>query len=181
MIRTRVGYSGGSKSNPTYRSLGDHSETVQVEYDPTIITYQELLAVFWSSHSPVSRSVSSQYGSVVFYHDDDQRRLAQQAKAQLEGESGQKLATEIVPYDTFWLAEDYHQKYRLRGVKELMEELETIYPNPADFVDSTAVARLNGYVGGNGTLEQFNEEIGTFGLSEEGQERLRRIAERRLR
>jgi len=176
-----VGYAGGSKSNPTYRNLGNHSETIQIDYDPTQITYQELLDVFWSSHSPVSRSTSSQYGSVVFYHDGEQRRLAEKAKKRLQSESGRRIATEIVPYTEFWRAEDYHQKYRLRGFKDLMAEFEAIYPNPADFVDSTAAARVNGYLGGNGTLEQLKEEIDMLGLSREGQERLKEIAEGRLR
>ena len=180
-MRTRVGYAGGSKSNPTYHSLGSHSETIQIDYDPSVITYEELLDVFWNSHNPVSRSVSRQYGSVIFYHDEEQRRLAETSKERRKEERGRRPPTEIVPYTEFWLAEDYHQKYRLQGASDLMAELGAIYPDMENLIDSTAAARLNGYVGGNGSMEQLEEEIDELGLSEEGQERLREIARQRLR
>jgi hypothetical protein len=168
------------KSNPTYRSLGNHSETVQIDYDPTVVTYHELLDIFWDSHRPVSRSASRQYGSVVFYHDDEQRQLAEASKEKRQSESGRHVPTEIVPYTEFWIAEDYHQKHSLRAVKDLMEEFEALYPDPGDFVDSTAVARANGYIGGHGALVQLEETIDTLGFSLKGQERLREIARRRL-
>jgi len=161
--------------------LGNHSETIQIDYDPERITYEELLDVFWKSHNPVSRSVSSQYGSVVFYHDDEQRRLAEKTKEREETERGRRLPTEVVPYTEFWRAEDYHQKYRLRGVRELMEEFAAIYPDSKDLVDSTAAARVNGYVGGHGTLEQLEAEIDRLGLSPEGRDSLEEVAQRRLR
>ena len=161
--------------------MGNHSETIQIDYDPERITYEKLLDVFWKSHNPVSRSVSSQYGSIVFYHDDEQRRLAEKTKEREETERGRRLPTEVVPYTEFWRAEDYHQKYRLRGVRELMEEFAAIYPDSKDLVDSTAAARVNGYVGGHGTLEQLEAEIDRLGLSPEGRDRLEEIARRRLR
>jgi len=145
-----------------------------------VITYEELLDVFWSSHTPVSRSVSRQYGSVIFYHDEKQQRVAEASKARRENDTGRKLATEIVPYNEFWRAEDYHQKYRLRGVNDLMSEFGAKFPDVRSFVDSTATARANGYVGGNGTLQQVRETVDQLGLSEAGQEKLLEIAQRRL-
>lgn len=145
-----------------------------------MITYEELLDVFWSSHTPVSRSVSRQYGSVIFYHDEEQQRVAEASKARRENDTGRKLATEIVPYTEFWRAEDYHQKYRLRGVNDLMSEFGAEFPDVRSFVDSTATARANGYVGGNGTLQQVRETVDQLGLSEAGQEKLLEIAQRRL-
>jgi peptide-methionine (S)-S-oxide reductase len=176
-----VGYAGGSKRNPTYHDLGDHSETIQIDYDPTEITYKELLDVFWNNHSPTSRSVSRQYASIIFTHDEEQERLAMETKEQEEAETGQRITTEIVPYTEFWQAEHYHQKYRLRGVKALWEAFKAMYPDFDDLVNSTAAARVNGYVGGHGTTEQLEEEIDKLGLSSEAQEKLREIAERRLR
>jgi peptide-methionine (S)-S-oxide reductase len=180
-VRTRVGYAGGSKSNPTYHDLGNHSETVQIDYDPTQITYEELLDVFWNSHSPTSRSVSRQYASIIFTHDEEQRQLAVETKEREEAKRGRKIYTEIVPYTEFWQAEHYHQKYRLQGVKELWEAFKAMYPDSDDLVNSTAAARVNGYAGGHGTMEQLEGEIGELGLSAEGKEKLREIAERRLR
>jgi methionine-S-sulfoxide reductase len=181
VVRTRVGYAGGSKDNPTYRNLGNHSETVEIDYDPSQITYEELLDVFWNNHNPTTRSFSRQYAAIVFTHDEEQRKLAEETKAREAEERGQTIHTEIADYTGFWRAEDYHQKYRLRGVNDLFAEFQAHYPNTDDLVDSTAAARVNGYIGGHGTMEQLEDEIGRLGLSEEGQETLREIAERRLR
>jgi hypothetical protein len=128
----------------------------------------------------VGRSLSRQYASIIFYHDEEQRRLAEQTKEREQNEMGRTISTEIVPYTEFWRAEDYHQKYYLRGTKDLAEEFKAVYPDAKDFTDSTAAARVNGYVGGHGTMEQFEEEIGRLGLSDEGQDKLQEIAQRRL-
>ena len=180
MIRTRVGYAGGTKENPTYYSLGDHSETVQIDYDPTQISYEQLLTVFWSSHSPTYEPWSRQYMSIIFYHNEEQRRLAIETKESEEARLGRAVSTEIVLFSKFYLAEDYHQKYYLRQESALMAEFSAIYPATEDFIASTAVARVNGYVGGYGTRAKLEEEPSIFGLSEAGIKRLVEIADRGL-
>lgn len=180
MIRTRVGYAGGSKENPTYYSLGDHSETIQIDYDPTQISYGQLLEVFWNSHNPTYEPWSRQYMSIIFYHSEDQRRLAIETKESEEARLGRHVFTEIVPFSEFYLAEDYHQKYHLRQESALMAEFRAIYPATEDFVASTAVARVNGYVGGYGELATLEEELSLLGLSEAGRQRLLEIAARGL-
>jgi peptide-methionine (S)-S-oxide reductase len=175
-----VGYAGGTTENPTYYNLGDHSETVQLEYDPSQLSYQELLDIFWESHNPVYPAVSRQYRSIIFYHNDAQRTLALASKEHEEAVTGSEVFTEVMPAAEFYLAEDYHQKYYLRQVPELMEELAAIYPDPADLVASTAAARINGYLGGNGTIAKLQEQIALLGLSPEGKQRLLEIASRRL-
>ena len=176
-----MGYAGGAKDNPTYHDLGNHSETVQIDYDPTQITYEELLDVFWNNHNPTSRSFSRQYAAIVFVHDEEQRKVAEETKAREAEKRGRAIHTEITDYTRFWRAEDYHQKYRLRHVKDLWEAFNAMYPDFDDLVDSTAAARVNGYAGGHGTLEQLEDEIGRLGLSAEEQETLREMVERRLR
>jgi len=146
-------------------NLGDHTETVQIEYDPGQITYEELLDIFWSSHNPVRPSLSVQYRSIIFYHDEAQKRLALASKARLEEQLKATIYTEIVPYSRFYLAEDYHQKYYLSHVPALQKELAAIYPDINDFINSTAVARLNGYAGGNGNIDTLRQEIDGYGLS----------------
>ena len=79
IIRTRVGYSGGSKKNPTYYDLGGHTETIQIDYDPKKITYEELLDIFWESHEP-TLSLSSQYASIIFFHNEEQKKIAKKSK-----------------------------------------------------------------------------------------------------
>jgi peptide-methionine (S)-S-oxide reductase len=165
VIRTRVGYAGGTKENPTYRSLGDHSETIQIDYDPTQITYGELLDLFWDSHNPTARSWSQQYASIIFYHNEEQRQLALETREREAARHGREVLTEIVPFSGFYRAEDYHQKYRLQQVPELLEAFHDAFPEASDFVDSTATARVNGYLGGHGTLEAVQSELENLGLS----------------
>jgi peptide-methionine (S)-S-oxide reductase len=175
-----VGYSGGTSENPTYYRLGDHSETVQIEYDPERITYRDLLDVFWWSHNPYNPSSGTQYMSVIFYHNDEQKMQAIESRDELEAETGRTIYTRIVPASTFYLAEDYHQKYYLQQYGELAEEFRAIYPDIEDFIKSTAVARVNGYAGGYGTQETLQKELDSLGLSPEGIDRVLELAERGL-
>ncbi len=170
-----MGYAGGTKADPTYRSLGDHSETIQIDYDPAIISYEELLAVFWNSHSPTSRPFSQQYASIIFYHDEEQEQLATQSRAQESARRGEQVFTEIRPFSEFYLAEDYHQKYWLQQAPDLMEQFRTIYPDTADFFNSTAAARMNGYAGGNSTAADLQSALAESGLSTEAQKKLLEI------
>lgn len=176
MRHTRVGYAGGSTEHPTYYSLGDQSETIQIDYDPTQISYRQLLDVFWASHNPIYEPWSRQYMSIVFYHSEDQKRLAIETKESEEARLGKHIFTEIVPFSEFYLAEDYHQKYYLRQEPALMAEFSAIYPATEDFIASTAVARVNGYVGGYGKLATLEKELGLLGLSEAGINILLKIA-----
>jgi peptide-methionine (S)-S-oxide reductase len=172
VVRTRVGYAGGRKKDPTYRSLGDHSETIQIDYDPTVISFAELLDVFWASHNPTTRPWSRQYMSIIFYHDDEQKRLAVESRDREAARTNGEIFTEVVPASEFYLAEAYHQKYRLRQVSDLVKEFDVMYPAIEDFVGSTAAARVNGYVGGYGSLEDLEAELDSLGLSPAGSERL---------
>jgi methionine-S-sulfoxide reductase len=178
VIRTRVGYSGGRKKDPTYRSIGDHSETIQIDYDPTRISYKQLLSTFWQSHDPTTRAWSRQYMSAIFYHNDEQRKLALDTRSFEENQRNQKIQTEIVAFVKFYLAEDYHQKYQLRRHGTLMREFKAMYPRDIDFTHSTAAARVNGYVGGYGTSEEIEAISEALGLSTAGREQLLAIAKR---
>jgi peptide-methionine (S)-S-oxide reductase len=119
---TTVGYSGGTKRNPTYKEVctgaTGHAESVEVEYDPKQVSYRELLAVFFQSHDPTTLNrqgpdVGTQYRSVIFFHDAEQEALAREAKASLEKASVFKrpIVTEIAPAPDFYRAEEYHQQY----------------------------------------------------------------------
>jgi len=171
VVRTRVGYSGGTKRSPTYHDLGDQTETIQLDYDPAQISYKELLTIFWESHSP-SRPWSRQYLAAIFFHNDEQKKLALETQDQVAARIKGEVFTEILPATEFYLAEDYHQKYFLRRVPELLNELTAIYPAVKNFVGSTAAARLNGYVAGYGARAGLEAELGSLGLSPAGNKRL---------
>ena len=172
MVRTRVGYSGGQKKDPSYRSLGDHSETLQIDFDPTRVSYQQLLDIFWQNHDPTHRAWSRQYMSAIFFHNEKQQRLALKSKTGEEKRRNKKIQTEILPFTKFYLAEDYHQKYQLRQHQDLMREFQAFYSRNIDFVNSTAAARVNGYVGGNGTGEDIKANLVRLGLSAGSQKKL---------
>jgi methionine-S-sulfoxide reductase len=179
VIRTRVGYAGGLDANPDYGNIGDHTETVQVDYDPERINYHELLQIFWQDHNPTGRSRPRQYMNAVFYHNDRQRDQAMASKIEVEKRIGRSVNTKVVPLRSFTMAEGYHQKYYLKQRVDLLQEMTRYYPLHSDLVFSTAVARLNGYVGGHGSREQLAREIDVLGLSDTGQRSLMEIVSRR--
>ena len=179
MVRTRVGYAGGTSQNPTYRDLGNHAETIQIDYDPSKITYAELLTAFWTGHDPTHRSWSRQYASIIFVHNEEQGRLAETSKARVAAERGSRVHTDIVPYNGFTLAENYHQKHSLQQFPEFQEELKRIYPTPEEFVASTAAARVNGYLGDEGSYAALLKEKDSLGLSSARKEELLRLVQRR--
>jgi len=130
VVSTRVGYAGGRLENPTYKDVCSdrtgHAEAIEVEYDPAVVSYDDLLSVFWDIHDPttVNRQgpdVGSQYRSVVFYHSPDQKAAAIASKERLQATGRyrqRKIVTEIVPATAFYPAEDYHQRYfEKRSVK----------------------------------------------------------------
>ena len=119
---TKVGYIGGQLPNPTYEEVctdkTGHAEAVEVEYDPNEISYEELLDVFWKNHNPTTLNrqgpdIGIQYRSVIFYHNDEQKEIAEKSKQTLEKsrQFENPIVTEIVPTPTFYDAEEYHQKY----------------------------------------------------------------------
>ena len=117
--------------------------------------------------------------SIIFFHNDEQKRLATVSRGLQSARTKGRIFTEIIPLTEFYLAEDYHQKYRLRSERNLMREFRAMYPEEEDFVNSTAAARINGYLDGYGTLEDLLEELSGFGLSPAAGKRLIEIVERR--
>jgi len=175
VIRTRVGYAGGTTPAPTYHDLGDHSEAVELDYDPSIITYRDLLGVYFAGHSPTRPPHSVQYRSAVFYRTDDERQAVEEAMARLRATAG-SVYVAVEPFSAFHSAEDYHQKYTLRRYADVAKEFRRMYPAEDDFVDSTAVARVNGWLSGCATAGQLEAELPRTGLSREAQELVRGLA-----
>ncbi|MBN2240232.1 MAG: peptide-methionine (S)-S-oxide reductase [Dehalococcoidales bacterium] len=180
VIRTRVGYAGGVTDNPAYYNIGNHSESIQIDYDPDIVSYRELLDVFWDSNAAVALPYSMQYHSRIFFHNEEQKVLAEESYRIQKKEHPGTVATEIIPYKVFYIAEDYHQKFYLRQDRKLMAALKDSILNDEKFINSTAVARLNGYAGGNGSSEILERDIDRYGLTEEGKKRLLEVADKGL-
>lgn len=174
MLRTRVGYAGGKKDKPTYRSIGDHTEAIQIEFDPKRIKFEDLLAVFLEEHDPYGRSWSTQYKAVLWTHGKSQAAAAKKVFAALAKEHGRVPTTELKPATRFWIAEDYHQKYYLRARTKLLEALLGSKPTGKTVRESTAAARVNGWIGGYGTKEQIAAESEALELDEGALEALAR-------
>ena len=173
-----MGYAGGRQRRPTYHEIGDHAEAVQFDFDPERVSYGELLDLFFSSHRPTRPAWSRQYMSAIFFAGEDQRRLAEERRRQVAELWGTEVFAPILPADSFHRAEDYHQKYYLQRHDELVDELRSPYPDFRDLVDSTAAARLNGYLGGSRTHDLRRDDLGQLGLSETGQRILLKQARR---
>src|SRR5437764_600377 len=120
VLSVESGYMGGVLPNPDYRSVctgsTGHVEVVQVTFDPAVTSYREILEVFFAIHDPTSmdrqgNDSGTQYRSAIFTHSDEQRRIAQEIIAELDGELSRPIVTEVRPAEKFYVAEDYHQEY----------------------------------------------------------------------
>ena len=126
VVSTTVGYSGGTKENPTYEEVSTgktgHTEAIEVTYDPSQVSYEELLDGFWTSIDPTDSrgqfaDKGSQYRTAIFYRNEEEKRLALESKEKLSksGKFDEPVVTEIVPVSKFYKAEDYHQKYYVKN------------------------------------------------------------------
>ena len=121
---TKVGYSGGHKINPTYEEVctgnTDHAEVVKIEYDESIITYDQILNIFFENHDPTQLNrqgvdIGTQYSSSIFYNNENQKLESEQKLNSLQGDYNNNIVTEIKKATEFYLAEEYHQQYVAKG------------------------------------------------------------------
>ncbi|KAH8242142.1 peptide methionine sulfoxide reductase isoform X1 [Drosophila bipectinata] len=164
VLRTTVGYAGGSSDLPTYRKMGDHTEVLEIDYDPSVISFKELLDLFWNNHEyGLTTPIKRQYASLILFHDEEQRQVAEASRLEeQERRAPEIITTEIAPKNNFFAAEAYHQKYRLQGHKDLASSLNL---SPQLLQSSYVATKLNGYLAGVGGIEQFKSEVETFGLT----------------
>ena len=129
VVKVESGYSGGTVPNPSYEDVctGDtgHAETIQVTFDPSVVSYADLLRIFFTTHDPTTldrqgADVGTQYRSAVFYHNPEQERVAKQVIEEFEKSKAWKrpIVTQVVPYKEFFKAEDYHQEYYARNSRQ---------------------------------------------------------------
>ena len=120
VLSVTSGYAGGTQRNPTYEQVctgsTGHAEVIQVAYDPAMIGYEEILDIFWQSHDPTTLNRQgadrgTQYRSIILYADEKQKSAAEKSRQKTQAKLKDPIVTEIVPLETFWKAEDYHQGY----------------------------------------------------------------------
>jgi Peptide methionine sulfoxide reductase len=147
-IRTRVGYAGGRKSDPTYHNLGDHTEVFQVDYDPTVLSYQQLLSRAFENHRPNQQIRKTQYQSLILPATSEQRETLNTFLGE-RGFTADAIGTRIEPLFRFYLAEDYHQKHSLRTDPALSDVFDEIGYDDETLRESPAAAKLNGHASGH--------------------------------
>ena len=172
VVRTRVGYAGGTTPDPGYHSLGDHTEVIQIEYDPSALTYADLLAVFWAGHQPRTPAPKRQYRSVILVDGETQRAAAERSHAAFADQGHGSVETTIEPLETFHRAEAYHQKYELRSTPIVGDAIVERYGE--HLLNSTAAARLNGYLAGYGDSERRDALLAALDLPAAIRSELRR-------
>jgi peptide-methionine (S)-S-oxide reductase len=145
------GYTGGTAENPTYKQVctgrTGHAEAVEVTFDPSVVSYDQLLAHFWNIHNPTTLNrqgwdVGSQYRSAIFTHSDEQRRAAEASRDAAQTHQSKPIVTEIVPASTFWPAEDYHQRYVEKNGKAVCK-----ITAPAPIEPAAEPAKRGGLIG----------------------------------
>lgn len=173
VLRTRVGYAGGTSPKPTYRELGDHSEAVEIDFDPAIASLEALLTAFWTNHDPVNINgyKGRQYQSMLLYRDEAQHADIRRAKLLMEEEKG-SLDTEVAPLRAFELAEPRHQKYYLKRFPDAYAKVAARYPSEDSLRDATLAARLNGLAKGFTNRERIVGEIAAWPIDEQERETL---------
>lgn len=174
VVRTRVGYAGGQEADPTYKNIKDHTETIEIDYDPKVISYQELLELFFAQHDPYSPAHSRQYASLILYQNKNQKEIALALKQKLETETENQIITKIKKLDKFYLAENYHQKYRLQQRQQFKQNYLAKL-SIKEFINSPAVAKVNGYLAAEGKKDNIIKNLGKLGLTKELQEKILKL------
>ena len=174
VYKTSVGYAGGTKVNPSYYSLGDHTEVVQIQFDSSVISYEGLLEIFWLSHNPYV-NYKVQYMSLILYHSEQQKETAEMFVDSKENETGGKAATEVLRMTEFYRAEDYHLKFYLQRDKEILNDLLRYYEDIFALNDSTVAARLNSLLAGKGDPDLMENEYEGYGLQNRALEKVRKM------
>ena len=175
VVRTRVGYAGGTTPAPTYDDIGDHIEAVQVEYDPSTLDYARLLDCFWANHDPTRAPFKRQYQSALFPRTEAQIERARASAATVADRLDAPLSTDVIEDAPFYRAEDYHQKHKLRHHPELMQAFRAIYPDEEALTDSSAAALVNGYVGGHRAPRHLDDDLARLGLPPTATDALRSL------
>lgn len=160
MLRTRTGYAGGTAQKPTYKNIGDHTECVEVDYDPALITYEELLDEFWTMHSGKNHGYRGrQYLSLILYRTPAEKETAEEKRNDWQERKGTIIETEISEMNHFTRAENYHQKYFLRRFAKALKPVRDYAGNEEEFTDFVLAAKLNALAHGDLALHEIREGI----------------------
>lgn len=154
VVRTSCGYAGGSEDNPTYRDIKDHTEVVRVEYDPNTIAYRDLVLHAMEFHSLESVNRKRQYDNIIFYNGQREKEVLYDA-IKSRGHEVENVETRLEPLESYYYAEDYHQKYKLRSRNSLKNQFVNLYDEKG-FRHSSLATKMNAFVSGELTESEFS-------------------------
>lgn len=156
VVRTRAGYAGGTKPDPSYEVLGDHTEVVQLEYDPGQLSFSEVLARAFDEHDPYQLSEKRQYQNILFTETADQHEQLLSYLDESEFDRS-RINTRLERLDRFHVAEDYHQKFNLRGKRWITDAFAEADYSADEIRESPAAAKLNAHVAGHDVSIPFTD------------------------
>lgn len=164
--------------------MGDHTEAISIDFDPTVISYEQLLTHFWNGHRCEYNNSSQQYMNAIFYQNDEQKKIAEASlikRAKLLRMTASEVKTKILPVRQFTYAEAYHQKYYLGRQGDLRSFLSKTYPSSKALADSTVATRLNAFLGSGKSKNwnQFAKELPNYGLPEGLEAEVQKTAQRK--
>ena len=165
VMATRVGFSGGTLPDPDYSAIGDHVETVEVLYDPAVISYQQLLQHFWRHHNSRAKPIFRQYASAVFCLRPEQIKLAKEQREAWQAKGKEKVLTAILPATEFYPASIAHQKYYLQQDPVLLQSLPE-----KDRLDTVLAAKLNAVSGRAGERSDLEKTMSELGIDVKSQD-----------
>lgn len=154
VVRTSCGYAGGSEDNPTYKNIKDHTEVVRVEYDPEAVDYRDLVLHAMNLHSPKSVNRKRQYDNIIFYNNQTEEDILYDV-IESEGYEVEDVETRLESLGSYYYAEDYHQKYKLRSRRSLENQFTKSY-NEKEFRHSSLATKMNAFVSGELTESDFS-------------------------
>ncbi|KAL3994031.1 Peptide methionine sulfoxide reductase family protein [Acanthocheilonema viteae] len=164
VLATRVGYAGGTTVLPNYRSIGDHTETTEIQFDEKIISYDKILDCFWENHDP-TEVYKKQYKSAILYVNDQQKDIAQQSVKKIQEKYGnKKLDTYVQKLVRFYQAEDYHQKYWLRCQTAIFKKLNL---SDEEMVTSLLATKVNAFLAGYKNFDVLKQLADKYRLDDD--------------
>lgn len=180
-MRTRVGYAGGSSINPSYTNLGLHTEVIEIDYDPEIISYSQLIDEFFNAHNETLRPYDQRVKSLIFYRDDEELEIAKVKlnDARMAIDDEENVYTELKEFSVFYIAEEKNQNRSLKTEISLYEEIRAKYGSDEKVLLSVLASKLNGVVYGYGSVEEAENLLSKSALSEEAINRIRQILSNR--
>ncbi len=175
VLRTRVGYAGGDSTTPSYDNLGNHIEVFEVDYDPDLLSYEDMVKLYFYVYDATARPFSQRVTPVIYYRNEAEQEISERVKLSIEANSEKGLFTVIRPLEVFYLAEEKHQLSYLKQETSLYMEVREIFVEEDALLLSILASKLNGFIAGYGLDSDLASILKSSGLSNASLDRIKDI------